>query len=299
MSFQRLKDHVLSQHNDFVSSESPGVPEVVLLNDYGDPDVPNTENLEDWKWSATSEVNVQQSFMKFITTIGSKPGISQNAVQMVTEELGSLVHDVKDYAVQTIHQLCDQLSVSHSDPHVSSAVSNLSDVPNFLSDVDTQHKRNKWLINNGYLIQPVEIVLGTRTEFRYSSLVRRTRPVIVEDTYQYIPLNKLLGKLLEDPVAVSIMNSHRSFGMAEYPRMRDFCDTSTFKQNHFFQMHPDAFMLHLFVDAFETVNVLGSHTTIHKLEGLYCVLRNFPNMYLSKTNSIFLLGLWHSLDVKR
>jgi len=136
MSFQRLKDHVLSQHNDFVSSESPAMPEVVLLSDCGDPDVPDPEDLEDWKWSATSEVNVQQSFMKFITNIGSKPGVSQTAVQMVTEELGSLVHDVKDCAVQTIHQLCDQLSVSHSDPRVSSAVSNLSAVPSFLSDVD-------------------------------------------------------------------------------------------------------------------------------------------------------------------
>jgi len=50
--------------------------------------------------------------------------------------------------------------------------------------------------------------------------------------------------------------------------MRDFCDTDTFRQNSFFSAVPDALMLHLFVDAFETVNVLGSHTTVHKLEGL-------------------------------
>jgi len=47
------------------------------------------------------------------------------------------------------------------------------------------------------------------------------------------------------------------------------------------------------------MNILGSETTVHKSEGLYCIFRNAPSMYLPKTNSIFLLGLWHSLDVKR
>jgi len=87
----------------------------------------------------------------------------------------------------------------------------------------------------------------------------------VEDTFQHIPVDKLLGKLLEDPVVVTVFKQHQSCGIAKYPKMRDFCDTDTFRQNSFFQQHPDALMLHLFVDAFETVNVLGSHTTVHKL----------------------------------
>ena len=237
--------------------------------------------------------------MRFITTIGSKPGVSQTTVQSVTEELNSLVSDVKEYVVHTVHELCDKLSVAREDPRVSEVVSKLNTVPQFINGVDTLHKRNKWLHDNKYLIEAEEVVLGTRTEQQYSSQLRRNRAVVVEDTYQYVPLDKLLGKILEDSAASSLMKNFRSSGIANYPRMRDFIDTETFKQNVFFQNHPDAFMLHLFVDAFETVNVLGSHTTVHKLEGLYCVLRNVPTMYLSKTSSIFLIGLWHSLDVKQ
>jgi hypothetical protein len=73
-------------------------------------------------------------------------------------------------------------------------------------------------------------------------------------------------------MAVSLIENYRSSSMIDHHKMRDFIDTETFKKNNFFVQHPRAFMLHLFVDAFETVNVLGSHTTVHKLEGLYCVL---------------------------
>lgn len=92
---------------------------------------------------------MQQSFMRFISAVGSKPGIPQSAVQVVTEELGSLVRDVTDHAIQTIHKLCAQLSVSHADSHVSAAVGKLSELPQLLGDVDTQHKQKKWLIDNG------------------------------------------------------------------------------------------------------------------------------------------------------
>lgn len=301
MSFQRLKDHALSQHRDSVSTDYASST-VGFLSDnssYDNADTTSASYIQTQNWPAQTESKVQESFMRFISAVGSKPGIPQSAVQVVTEELGSLVRDVTDHAIQTVHGLCDQLSVSHTDSRVSAAVGNLSELPQFLGDVDTQHKRKKWLVDNGYLIEPIEVSLGTRTDRRYSSQLRRSRSVIVEDTFQYIPIDKLLGKLLEDPVAVTVFKQHQSCGIAEYPRMRDFCDTDTFRQNSFFKQHPDALMLHLFVDAFETVNVLGSHTTVHKLEGLYCIFRNAPNMYLSKTSSIFLLGLWHSLDVKR
>jgi len=54
-----------------------------------------------------------------------------------------------------------------------------------------------------------------------------------------------------------------------------------------------------FIDAYETVNPLGSHTAVHKLEGLYCIIRNLPQELLSKTCNIFLVGLWCANDVKR
>jgi len=142
-------------------------------------------------------------------------------------------------------------------------------------------------------------VLGTRRQLQYSSLLRRKRLAPVDDTYQYIPLEKLLAKIVEDPLAQSHLRHYKLNCQAQFPKMRDFVDTATYKTNDFLQSHPDALLLHFFVDAYETVNVLGSHTAVHKLEGLYCVVRNVPNSYLSKLNSIFMVGLWYALDVKR
>ena len=195
--------------------------------------------------------------------------------------------------------MSDQLALPPDNTHISRAVEKLNSVSGCFSGFDTHYKRTKWLVDNGYMIEPEEIVLGNRSEVHYSAQLKRSTTVVVEDTFQYIPLDKLLAKILEDPNSVSLISRHRLHGLAEYPRMRDFVDTRTYRMNGYLKRHPEALLLHFFVDAFETVNVLGSRTSIHKLEGLYCVIRNVPNKYLSKTKSIFLVGLWYALDVKR
>ena len=297
MSFQRLKDHFASQHGDSVYVESSEVlPTTGQLN----PVESDTSScLKSVQTSSSDECKLEQSVMRFVAAIGSKPGVSQTVVQNVAEELCGLVSEVKNFAVAKTYDLCNKLDIPQDHPEVVHSISEFSKLSDFCANVDTEHKRRKWMSDNGYFIPPEEIVLGTRTEQKYSTQLRRSRQVIVEDKFQYIPIDKLLGKILEDPSAGSLIKNYQVNGMAVFPRMRDFIDTDTYKQNPFFVRHQDAFLIHLFIDAFETVNVLGSHTTIHKLEGLYCILRNVPPKYLSKTSSIFLLGLWHVLDVKR
>jgi hypothetical protein len=247
----------------------------------------------------SSKTNLQRSFMRFISSLGSKPGISQSMLQTVTEEMFNFVSDVSDCAIKTVNMVCAESNIKPDDVRVASAVQELQQIPRFMSQVGTTHKRSKWLVDNGFLIEPLEVVLGTRVGQKYSKFLRRSRAVTVEDTYQYIPLDKLLAKFREDPNAVHLMNEHRSREETDNLRIRDFIDTITYKNHEFFICHPDAFLLHFFIDAYETVNVLGSHTTVHKVEALYCMIRNFHSKYLSKTSNIFLLGLWYALDVKR
>ncbi|XP_065662538.1 uncharacterized protein LOC136085178 [Hydra vulgaris] len=78
--------------------------------------------------------------------------------------------------------------------------------------------------------------------------------------------------------------------------VRDFFDTREFHNHPFLQKFPKTFLLHFFVDAFEVTNVLGSHTIVHKLEALYMQVRNVLPEYQSKTDSIYLIGLWYALD---
>jgi hypothetical protein len=159
-TFQRLKDHALLQHKVCISSEFAAVSAAELHSDCENPDIGASSTTQNLTRNDHREVNVQHSFMRFITTIGSKPGVSQSAVQDITEELSSLVNDLNEYAVHIVNDLIDQLSVAFDDPRVSAAISTLNDMPKFISGVDKQHKRNKWLLDNKYLIPPVEIVLG-------------------------------------------------------------------------------------------------------------------------------------------
>ena len=69
-------------------------------------------------------------------------------------------------------------------------------------------------------------------------------------------------------------------------------------QHPFFQKYPDGLALNLYVDAFETNIVFGSHTGVHKLEGLYMVVQNFHPLYQSQLSSIFLIALWYVQDAK-
>ena len=77
-----------------------------------------------------------------------------------------------------------------------------------------------------------------------------------------------------------------------------FFHAESYKAHLFFKQHPHAFALHLCVDAFELANPLGSHITTHKVEAMYLVVQNFPSKSQSKLSSIFVVALWHALDVK-
>jgi hypothetical protein len=49
--------------------------------------------------------------------------------------------------------------------------------------------------------------------------------------------------------------------------------------------------MNLYVDSFETTNVLGSHTGIQKMEGLYMSIQNLPSELHSKLDNVFLVAL--------
>lgn len=161
MTFQRLKDHALFQHKACVNSELAALSfnGSELISCTSAPRALSVDQT--WSWSDHTEFNVRKSFMRFITTVGSKPGVCQSTVQNVTEELSNLVSDVTEYAVHTVHELSDKLSLARDDPSVSVAVSKLNEVPLFIDGVDAQHKRDKWLLDNKYLIQAEEVMLGT------------------------------------------------------------------------------------------------------------------------------------------
>jgi hypothetical protein len=67
----------------------------------------------------------------------------------------------------------------------------------------------------------------------------------------------------------------------------------------FFKTHSKALRLQLFYDDVEVTNPLGSKTGIHKLGLFYYTIQNLPLNVNSSMNSVFLLAVCYTSDIKK
>ena len=120
--------------------------------------------------------------------------------------------------------------------------------------------------------------------------------VPVNDTFIYIPIIRTLELLLKHPdVLHFVTHNHKSHEGV----IQDYCDANQFQQNPIFQQDCNALQLHFFYDDFETVNPLGSKTSIHKIGAFYFVLKNLPPRFNSTLNNIQCAALCHTEDIKK
>jgi len=246
-----------------------------------------------------TDVDLTASFMSFIGQLESKANVTYANIQIVVESFSSFLEDLSQYCTEKVTAMLSLLNISRTSAAVESCLDDLKCLSDVLNTVDTDYKRTQYLRKSGVLIEPEERVLSTRTDLRYVASSGYHVPIVVEDTMQYIPLEKLLGALLVNENCNKIMTHFSHAAKVQNTEVvTHYFDTNSFKQHPFFQKFPDGLALNLYVDAFETTNVLGSHTGVHKLEGLYMVVQNFHPLYQSQLSSIFLIALWYAQDAK-
>lgn len=78
----------------------------------------------------------------------------------------------------------------------------------------------------------------------------------------------------------------------------DFHDGAHYKQ-HPLLSQPDCISIGLYHDDMETVNPLGSHTSVHKLGFFYYIIKDLPPVYNSTLQNCFLLLVYYSSDRKK
>lgn len=291
LSFYRLKKH-LEQHQ-FSEPECPEVDFGDQEFNFGGTGISVVDDGTDIKRFA----NLDKSLMRFLVLLAAKPNITSSNVQTVAENLCNLVDDFSDHAVAVVYRLCSALGIDAANAAVQEACNELQNAKQIVKGLDTAYKRNKWLEKNDYVVKPCQLVLGSREVQRFYRRKGTFCSVLEEDSYQLIFLDKLLGKVLENSIVDATLSSQRR--SSECVFLKEFRDGAFFRDSQFLLKFPDCIILQFFIDAYETVNPLGSHTQTHKLEGLYCVIRNLPQHLLSKTCNIFLVGLWYASYAKR
>jgi hypothetical protein len=159
--------------------------------------------------------------------------------------------------------------------------------------MNIQYKRDSYFRKQYGMVDGKSIFLGNRYDQRVDPVTGSMRQIIVRDTFQYVPLLKLIELLLNDQsIFKDIMQSHASRDGV----MRDFCDGSLFQSIPLFVEDKNALQLCLYFDECEVVNPLGSLRGIHKIGFIYLTLRNVRPMFNSRLSNIHIVAAFNSLD---
>jgi hypothetical protein len=92
--------------------------------------------------------------------------------------------------------MCHSANADLANPNVVSCLDDLGSIPDLMQPIATQYKREMFLANIGYLIRPIQLSLGRRTETRFSSSLGFCSTALVEDTMKSVfDLSRGLGGL--------------------------------------------------------------------------------------------------------
>jgi hypothetical protein len=122
-------------------------------------------------------------------------------------------------------------------------------------------------------------------------LVTATKDGGEDFTFQYISPIETITRIVEDGSLLASQSS--SDGL-----LRDLKDGSTYRNNNFFQQHPEAYTILLQSDALELANALGPRKGVFKVVNVYMTLAEIPKHLRSKTENLFLVLTVKESDLK-
>ncbi|KAL1448461.1 hypothetical protein WDU94_000542 [Cyamophila willieti] len=275
-----VREHCKKQNEISTVSEHSCPSETISLNT-------SSENAESSSLIESSTVRDNQkgafeSLTVLISSLYANPLIPRNSIQSIITDIECSFRHLN----QSISsKLIDTLS-NRYDTTISSALEPFK-------DIKSEHKCMKFFENKGSLISPIQISVGSRTEFRRDQM--HSMPC----TIQVIPLQKVLkcflslnGLLGESLV---YMNRLKEFDEPVENLIQGSVWKAILDQNEFATNE-----LHLpiivYYDEMELGNPLGSHASIHKLGATYLSLPFLPKKYFSLLNTILMVSLCHSSD---
>lgn len=157
--------------------------------------------------TAADPVNITGACMKFLGSLQAKSNMTQANIQTISENLQVLLSDVAEFSQSHVKQLCQEVGINYTNPCVAKCLNNLSELNKAVEPISSTYRRVQYLTNSGFFIRPVQIVLGSRTETRFSAKVGFRRNVVVEDTMQYVPLSELLAAILCNEYYVTLVKN--------------------------------------------------------------------------------------------
>ena len=228
----------------------------------------------------------------FVSSLLSSSSITQRTVQSVVEHASTLVTEIVQDITNDVVSTLKSASAVNSDV-CDNLVNRLQQYGKPFDMINTQHKRNSYFREHYGMVEARSIFLGNRYDQSLDTSTGSVRQIIKRDTFQYVPIVKLLALLLSDDsvLAESMRDNCSHDGV-----MRDFCDGMLYRSNALFAEDKSALQLCLYYDECEVVNPLGSRRGIHKIGFIYMSLRSLRPVFNSCLKNIHIVTAFNSID---
>ncbi|KAL5242322.1 hypothetical protein ACI65C_009732 [Semiaphis heraclei] len=236
---------------------------------------------------------LNQILCKFLSCLYANPIIPRNAVKIVVDGMETVFTEgiavcIKTYVEQMIFE--GQLPAECFNVFTNF----IKVVEDALLNFKTEHKRFQYFSEQGSYIPPKEKVIGQRLNNMMVRGLSVLKPY--NCTEQVIPLRCVLQKFFSLENVLS-----ETFDFMATLKNNSGVITN-FIQGSYWQTrikhHEGRLVLPLFMffDDYESGNVLGSHSGIHKLGAVYVSIPCLPPYRSTSLSNIFLALLFHSSD---
>ncbi len=125
-----------------------------------------------------------------------------------------------------------------------------------LEKFDTEHKQNKFFIEEMKIIMPKKIIMGQTFEPDKHSFKLSKK----DHVGYYVPFRESLKNLLEHPSLQSKLEFKKQNLLK-----KDIVDGFKIKNNEIYQQNEKPYIIAIYYDEIEVVNAIGCHRTKHKL----------------------------------
>lgn len=289
-----FRKHISIQHGSRSSCSSSNLVSDVASTSHPSKKFPVQPSCSS-EVTLIKSVESSNSLTLLLASLHANPLLPKNAVQCV-------VDGMRNY-------MCEELSnnIGNIFDEMVTSVQNDSDITvfkdKFLSAVQspldsfkTEHLRLKHFLTEGSYVPPKEITIGQRMSTIRRGGVVNVKPTVC--TEQFIPLRLTLQKFFslnnimsETLHYINSLSTGQRKGVLENFIQGTFWSTRI-KNNEGKLVFP----LFMFFDDYESGNVLGSHSGIHKLGAVYVSVGCIPPHRASSLSNIFLTLLFHSSD---
>lgn len=242
-SWKGYKMHVSRTHGD-INKESIGDEQ--LAAEFASNEVTESDYVELDASTFLRDIGSLTDFKnaEFTLKLEAQHKISQVSIDAVVEHTSHLIsHHVSEVVSNIKSHLESKLSTDD--------LSFLSSYQNGvrLSNVESEHSRNKYYSSQCRLVTPQGVLLGTELKKIKGHMKEVKR-------YGYcIPLQKSIQALLNVPeVGRCVLHPHHS----DAGMMKDICDGTYIRSHPLFQTAPNALQIILNNDDMEIVNPLGT-----------------------------------------